>query len=70
MGMGMGMGMGGVGMGGFNRWGGAGFDYTGMNGYTMVDYSGGWNPAVHDMMLRQNIERVFMQYDFNMSGQL
>jgi len=45
-------------------------NYQGMNGFNQVDYSGGWNPQVHDMMLRQNIERVFMQYDMNMSGQL
>ena len=70
--MGMGMGMGGMGMGGFNRWAGMnpGYNYMGMNGFHNVDYSGGWNPAVHDMMLRQNIDRVFMQYDMNMSGQL
>ena len=45
-------------------------NYMGMNGWNQVDYTGGWNPQVHDMMLRQNIERVFMQYDMNMSGQL
>ena len=55
---------------GFNRWASPGMNYMGMNGWNAVDYSGGWNPAVHDMMLRQNIERVFMQYDMNMSGQL
>ena len=63
----MGMGMG---MGGFNRWANAGMNYMGMNGFNSVDYAGGWNPAVHDMMLRNNIDRVFMQYDMNMSGQL
>ena len=55
---------------GFNRWGNSGMNYQGMNGFHQVDYSGGWNPQVHDMMLQQNIERVFMQYDMNMSGQL
>ena len=46
--MGM-MGMGGMGM--FNRWATPGFNYQGMNGYNYVDYSGGWNPMVHDQML-------------------
>ena len=45
-------------------------NYMGMNGWNQVDYSGGWNPQVHDAMLQQNITRVFMQYDMNMSGQL
>ena len=45
-------------------------NYQGMNGYQMVDYSGGWNPQVHDMMLQQKIEMVFQRYDMNMSGQL
>ncbi len=68
MGMGMGMGMGG-GMG-FNRWGNTGCNFQGMNGYTFVDYSGGWNPAIHDQMLRNNVELVFQRYDLNFSGQL
>ena len=55
---------------GFNRWASPGMNYMGMNGWNAVDYSGGWNPQVHDMMLQQNINRVFMQYDMNMSGQL
>jgi hypothetical protein len=64
--------MGGMGMGGlgFNRWGNAGLNYQTMNGFTFVDYSGGWNPSVHDMMLRNNIDLVFMKYDMNRSGQL
>jgi hypothetical protein len=41
-----------------------------MNGFAFVDYSGGWNPNVHDQMLRNNIELVFQQYDMNRSGQL
>ena len=45
------MGMMGMGMGGFNRWATPGFNYQGMNGYNYVDYSGGWNPMVHDQML-------------------
>ena len=55
---------------GFNRWGAGGMNYQGMNGWCAVDYSGGWNPAVHDMMLQQKIEMVFQRYDMNMSGQL
>jgi len=55
---------------GFNRFGNSGMNYMGMNGWNQVDYSGGWNPQVHDMMLQNNINRVFMQYDMNMSGQL
>ena len=30
-------------------------NYMGMNGFNNVDYSGGWNPQVHDMMLKNNI---------------
>ena len=72
-GMGMGGGMGGMGMGGmggFNRWGTPGMNYMGMNGFCNVDYSGGWNPAIHDAMLQQKIEIVFQRYDMNFSGQL
>ena len=68
-GMGYGGGMGG-GMGMFNRWGRAGMNYQGMNGFTMVDYSGGWNPMIHDQMLMTKIDIVFQRYDFNFSGQL
>ena len=55
---------------GFNRFGNSGMNYMGMNGWNQVDYSGGWNPQVHDQMLQNNINRVYMQYDMNMSGQL
>jgi hypothetical protein len=55
---------------GFNRWANPGFNYQAMNGFNMVDYSGGWNPAVHDMMLQRNVEIVFQRYDMNFSGQL
>ena len=55
---------------GFNRWGTGGMNYQGMNGWNQVDYSGGWNPNVHDAMLKNNIEMVFQRYDMNMSGQL
>jgi hypothetical protein len=41
-----------------------------MNGYMNVDYSGGWNPAVHDQMLQNNINVVFQRYDMNFTGQL
>lgn len=63
-------GFGGGGFGGFNRWGNAGMNFQGMNGFNYVDYSGGWNPNVHDQMLRNNIELVFQRYDMNFSGQL
>ena len=67
-GFGMGGGMGGG--FGFNRWGNTGMNYQTMNGFTFVDYSGGWNAAVHDQMLRNNIDLIFMKYDMNRSGQL
>lgn len=70
---GFGGGFGGMGGGmgcGFNRWGNPGFNYQGMNGYNFVDYSGGWNPSIHDMMLKNNIDYVFQKYDYNFSGQL
>ena len=41
-----------------------------MNGYNFVDYSGGWNAAVHDQMLKNNIDFVYRKYDYNFSGQL
>ena len=69
MGYGMGMGMpGGFGM--FNRWAVPGMNYQAMNGFSMVDYSGGWNPMIHDQMLMAKIDIVFQRYDFNFSGQL
>jgi hypothetical protein len=55
---------------GFNRWGNQGMNFQGMNGFNYVDYSGGWNPNIHDQMLRNNIELVFQRYDMNFSGQL
>ena len=70
---GLGMGMGGMGMGGgcaFNRWGNTGMNYQTMNGFTVVDYSGGWNAAVHDQMLRSNIDLIYMKYDMNGTNQL
>jgi hypothetical protein len=66
----MGGGMGGGIGSGFNRWGNSGFNYQGMNGYTFVDYSGGWNAAIHDQMLKNNIDFVYQKYDYNFSGQL
>lgn len=62
--------VGGGGFGGFNRWGNPGMNFQGMNGFNYVDYSGGWNPNIHDQMLRNNIELVFQRYDMNFSGQL
>ena len=55
---------------GFNRWANSGMNYQGMNGFTFVDYSGGWNPAMHDQLLRNNIDFVFNMYDMNRTGQL
>ena len=73
--MGGNMGMGGMGgnkggFRGFNRWANNGINYQGMNGFTNVDYSNGWNPNVHDQLLRNNIDFVFQVYDHDMSGQL
>lgn len=79
MGMGGGMSGGGMGgmsmgggttMGGFNRWANSNINYQSMNGFVQVDYSGGWNPNVHDMMLKRNIQQVYQRYDMNHSGQL
>ena len=69
-GMGGMRGMGGMGMGFGNRWASPGYNYTSMNGYNYVDYSGGWNPMVHDQMLLGNINMVFQRYDMNFNGQL
>ena len=55
---------------GFNRWMHPGFNYQGMNGFNYIDYSGGWNPMVHDQMLVAKINIVFQRYDFNFSGAL
>ena len=54
----------------FNRWGNMGMNCSSMPGYVNVDYSGGWNPNYHDQLLRNNIDAVYMRYDFNYSGQL
>lgn len=54
----------------FNTWARPNFNYTSMPGYQQVNYSGGWNPNVHDQMLKTHINRVFMQYDQNRNGQL
>jgi len=65
--------MGGMGGGmgySFNRWGVPGLNYQSMNGYNFVDYSGGWNPNIHDIMLKNNIDFVFQKYDYNRTGQL
>jgi hypothetical protein len=47
-----------------------GMTYTTRPGYVVVDYSNGWNPNYHDQLLRNNIDAVYMRYDFNRSGQL
>lgn len=65
----MGINLGGGGFS-FNTWGSNGFNYQGMNGYTAVDYSNGWNPNYHDQLLRNNIDVVYQRYDSNFSGQL
>jgi hypothetical protein len=54
----------------FNRWASPSFEYHSMLGFRQVDYSSGWNPSVHDIMLKNSINQVFMQYDQNRNGQL
>jgi hypothetical protein len=54
---------------GFNRWG-LNNNYMNMGGFVSVNYSQGWIPNIHDQMLVNNINQVFMRYDFNRSGQL
>ena len=39
-------------------------------GFCNVNYGQGWNPNVHDQMLRNNIDQIYMRYDQNRSGQL
>ena len=61
------------GMPGFNqmnRWATPGMNYQTQPGFVRVDYSGGWNPNVHDNMLKSNIQQVFNMYDRNRNGQL
>ena len=41
-----------------------------MGGFVNVNYQQGWNPQVHDQMLLNNINIVFLKYDMNRSGQL
>ena len=54
----------------FNRWASPGMNYQTMPGFQSVDYSGGWNPNIHDQMLKNNINQVFMKHDTNRNGQL
>lgn len=54
----------------FNRFNQAGFNYQTMPGFQQVDYSGGWNPNIHDNLLRNNINHVFQKHDTNRNGQL
>jgi len=60
----------GGGGGNWNRWGNTGMNYQSMNGYHFVDWSHGYNPMVHDQMLRNGIDAVYQRYDMNFSGQL
>jgi hypothetical protein len=53
-----------------NPWAQSGTNYQQMAGFQAVDYSGGWNPSVHDNMLKHNINQVFMKHDTNRNGQL
>ena len=54
----------------FNKFAGSNPNYASMNGFSNVDYSGGWNPNVHDSMLKSKINQVYMMHDANRSGQL
>lgn len=54
----------------FNTFGSSMPNYTSMNGYINVDYTQGWNPNYHDQLLRNNVDAVFLQYDYNRSGTL
>jgi len=45
-------------------------NYQTMNGFHYVDWTNGWNPNLHDQMLRNNIDMVYQRYDMNFSGQL
>ena len=54
----------------FNRWAQPGQNYHTMPGFQSVDYSGGWNPNLHDQMLKNNINQVFVKHDTNRNGQL
>ena len=54
----------------FNRWASPGMNYQTMPGFQSVDYSAGWNPNIHDQMLKNNINQVFMKHDTNRNGQL
>ena len=55
---------------GFNRWANTGLNYQAMNGFNFTDYSGGWNPKVHDKMLKDNIHYVYQKYDSNFTCKL
>ena len=54
----------------YNPWARPGINYQSMSGFHQVDYTGGWNPNIHDTMLRNNINKVFVRYDANRNGQL
>jgi len=68
-GMGMSVNLGG---GGFNNYGGGFNNYGGGSGFNNMgtfSYNGTWNTG-NDQMLRSQIDRVYMQYDYNRTGQL
>ena len=54
----------------YNPWARPNFNYSSIPGFCPMDYSGGWNPNVHDQMLKNKINHVYMQYDMNRNGQL
>ena len=54
----------------FNVWARPNYDYTKMKLYQMVDYSGGWNPNIHDEMLKFHISEVVRKHDCNRNGQM
>lgn len=47
----------------FNRFAHNGPGYQAEKDYHPVNYSKGWNPGLHDMLLQNNIDRIYMQYD-------
>lgn len=55
--------------GGFINLGGASNAYGGMNNSGAWNYNGVWSSG-NDDYLRNQIDRVYMQYDFNRTGQL
>ena len=54
----------------YNRFAQPNFNYSTMPNYQQVNYQGGWNPNIHDQMLRNNINTVYQRHDQNRNGQL